>query len=103
MAIFDIDEYMDNIVQNEKIQKIKLYPIKIEKNDMEQATADTSIIQIRLYIKDLVDKTIDWDLEDNQLRPINVANDIANELNLNDDSKREEIVKQLENMILGKF
>ena len=99
MAIFDIDEYMQWIEQNENIQKIKLYPVQIDRNDMERVTAKTSIIQIKLYIKDLVDKTIEWDLQDRKLRPINVATEIANELNLKDESRKEEIIKELENII----
>lgn len=99
MAAFDIDEYMENIEQMDMIKKIKLDPLKIQPTDLEKVTADTKIIQIKLCIKGVIDKYIDWDLEDDQTRPIDVATEVAERLDFKDDEERERIIKQLEDII----
>jgi hypothetical protein len=73
MAVFDIDDYIESIDQRDKIKKIKLNHIKVPPIKFDR------VIQIKVFVKDIIDKFIDWDLEDDQIRPIDIAKELAEE------------------------
>jgi len=90
---------MNGIEQREVIKKIKLDPIKIQPTDLEKVAAEVKVIQIKVYIKGVIDRIVDWDLEDDQTRPIDVADELIEGLKFEDEDKRNETLRVIEDII----
>ncbi|CAI2359432.1 unnamed protein product [Moneuplotes crassus] len=89
MAAFDVDDYMESIYQRDSIKKIKMKHVKVPTLDID------TIIQVKVLYKGIIDKFIDWDFEDTSLRPIEVATDLVDSLDIQDNNKRLEVIDSI--------
>ena len=96
MAAFDIDDYMERVT---KIKKLKLDSLRIHATDIERLINDVRSVSIRVHIPKIIDAYVDWNFENNNLKPSDLALELSKKLNVRNAKRKQELIDQMTEII----
>lgn len=96
MALFDVDKYMENI---HNVKKLKLESLKIQPTDIERLIGEVRTVTLKVYIEGVIDTSIDWNFEDVNVKPSDLANELSEKIHIEDSERKQQLLEQMTDII----